>query len=268
MKQKRVSVIMACYNCEKTLNKAINSILAQTYSDWVMICCDDGSTDGTPQILNNFKSKYPDKFIIIRNERNMKLAYSLNQCLKYVNTDYVARMDADDESFPERFDKQVLFLDTHPEFIVCGTEILIYNEMSGKQYVKKVDCCPDKLTLFRHTPFNHATIMCRREMYSVLEGYRDDKTTVRCEDKDLWYRFFCHNLSGSNLKEPLYKLSEDIAHIKRNTARSRWNGFVTDIHGYKMLKYPWYWYYKPFFSLLKILIPKCIVVLYFKWFRN
>ena len=63
----KISVIMACYNCEKTLNKAIDSILSQTYTNWIMICCDDGSTDGTLKVLNNYKERYPDKFVIIKN---------------------------------------------------------------------------------------------------------------------------------------------------------------------------------------------------------
>ena len=77
----RVSVIMATYNCADTVGKAIDSILAQTYENWVMIICDDGSADNTLEILNRYKALYPDKFVIIRNETNRKLPYSLNHCL-------------------------------------------------------------------------------------------------------------------------------------------------------------------------------------------
>ena len=74
----KISVIMAAYNCEKTVGKAIDSILAQTYDNWVMIICDDGSTDGTMSVLNRYAQEHPGKFVIIRNEQNSKLPYSLN----------------------------------------------------------------------------------------------------------------------------------------------------------------------------------------------
>ena len=198
----------------------------------------------------------------------MKLAYSLNRCLEYVKTDLVARMDADDESLPERFEKQVEFLSDHPQYMVCGTRILLLNNLSGKQHLSDIDEYPDKNTLHKKTPFNHATIMCRKEMYDILGGYTDTKTTVRCEDRDLWYRFFAKGLVGANIKEALYSLVEDKALIYRSTPRSRWNCFVTDIKGYKLLSYPWYKYYKPFIGLIKILVPKRFVLFYYKQIRG
>ena len=92
----QISVIMAAYNCEKTVGKAIDSILAQTYENWVMIICDDGSTDGTMAVLNRYAEQYPDKFVIIRNEKNSYLPFSLNHCLQYVQTDLVALMETVD----------------------------------------------------------------------------------------------------------------------------------------------------------------------------
>lgn len=267
MKEK-ISVIMACYNCEATLPKAVDSILAQTYTNWVMICCDDGSTDGTYEILSDYKDRYPDRFVLIQNEENRKLAYSLNRCLERVETEYVARQDADDESFPERFEKQIAFLRQHPDRILCGTKILFINDFSGKTHVSKVEEEPNAYTLHHHTPFNHATILCRKEMYELLGGYTDRASTVRCEDKDLWYRFFLQGLRGSNLKEPLYQLHENEELISRNTASSRWNDFVTDLHGYRLLRYPWYWYGKPFLNLIKTLVPKKAVIWYYKKFRQ
>ena len=118
---------MACYNSGKTIRKAIDSILAQTYDNWVMICCDDGSTDDTFDILKAYKEQYPDKFVIIRNEKNMMLPFSLNKCLENVTTDLVARMDADDWSLPDRLEKQVGFLKEHPEYDLVGTGVTLNN---------------------------------------------------------------------------------------------------------------------------------------------
>ena len=257
-----ISVIMACYNCEKTIDKAIDSILAQTYSNWIMICCDDGSTDDTFHILNEYKKEYPDRFVVLRNDNNMKLSYSLNHCLEYVNTDLVARMDADDVSMPERFERQVAFLDTHPDHILCGTQILIHSELSRQDYISSIEEHPDKYTLYRRTPFNHATIMCRQEMYSILNGYSEANTAVRCEDQELWYRFFAKGLKGANILEPLYTVVENKELIYRITPKNRWNSFITALKGYRLLRYPWYWYYKPFLNIAKVFVPKRLIIKY------
>ena len=104
-----VSVIMGIYNCEKTLSDAIDSIINQTYSDWELIMCDDGSTDNTYQIATKYSEK-DNRITVIKNDTNSGLAFSLNHCLKYAKGEYVARMDADDISLPNRFEKQVAFL--------------------------------------------------------------------------------------------------------------------------------------------------------------
>lgn len=80
----------------------MDSILAQTYTNWVMICCDDGSTDGTLGVLRRYDEQYPGKFIVLENGENRKLPYSLNHCHEHVETELVARMNADDWSLPER----------------------------------------------------------------------------------------------------------------------------------------------------------------------
>ena len=123
----KISVIMATYNCEKTVEKAIDSILAQTYENWVTIICDDGSADGTLEILRRYEREHPGKFVIIQNEENKKLPYSLNHCLQYVQTDLVARMDGDDWSAPDRFEKQVAFLKEHPEYDLVGTGVTVFD---------------------------------------------------------------------------------------------------------------------------------------------
>ena len=82
----KISVIMAVYNCENTVGKAIDSILAQTYTDWVMVICDDGSTDGTWNVLERYQAEYPDRFVLIKNDGNRQLPYSLNHFLHYVKT--------------------------------------------------------------------------------------------------------------------------------------------------------------------------------------
>ena len=111
----KVSIIMGAYNCEETLEDSINSILNQTFTDWEFVICDDASTDNTLQVLEEYKRKYPDKFVILHNEKNLMLAGSLNRCLEYAEGEYIARMDADDIAVNTRLEKQVRFLDDNPK---------------------------------------------------------------------------------------------------------------------------------------------------------
>lgn len=264
----KVSVIMGFYNNESTLARAINSILNQTYDKWELIMCDDGSTDHSYSIAEEYLKQYPDRIKLLQNTKNRHLANALNRCLKVASGEYIARMDADDESLPQRFELQAEFLDSHSEYILCGTGCLMFDEITQSERI--INCVekPNKYTMYNHTPFNHATIMCRRQMYKELGGYSESACNVRCEDKDLWYRFFTKNYKGYNIHIPLYKVYEDEASIFRRTPRSRWNIFITNLKGYKLLRYPWYWYYKPFISFMKLFIPRKLQIMYKKMKRK
>ena len=110
-----VSVIMGIYNTESKLADSIESILQQTYSDWELIMCDDGSTDRTYEIAKKYSDKY-ENIYLLKNNKNMGLAYSLNKCLKYASGKYIARSDADDINLPNRFKVQVEFLEKNPQY--------------------------------------------------------------------------------------------------------------------------------------------------------
>ena len=99
----KISVIMGIYNCAETLDEAVNSILGQTETNWELIMCDDGSTDNTYVIAEKYVQQYPNKIVLIRNDKNRGLNYTLNRCLKKAKGKYIARMDGDDLSLSERF---------------------------------------------------------------------------------------------------------------------------------------------------------------------
>lgn len=251
----KISVIMACYNCEKTMRKSIDSILAQTYTNWVMICCDDGSTDNTFAILNEYKEKYPDKFVVIQNDGNKQLPYSLNHCLEYVETDLVARMDADDVSVPERFEIQVKFLVEHPEYDLVSTGVTVENE-NGKKIASIIKFPePNRETILKQNAFSHATIMTYKRVYDELGGYSLDPTVIRVEDLDLWFRFMVAGFKGYNLSDELYVILEDENAAKRRTLNSRINGAKTACRGRKILGYKGLICYKPYLGVLKAFVP-------------
>ena len=128
MNNSKISIIMSVYNSADTLSEAIDSIIEQTYGDWEFIICDDCSTDSTPDILEKYRLQNPDKFILLHNDKNMRLSYSLNRCLEKATGTYIARMDADDRSDPARFERQLSFLKEHPDIDLVGTAMRRFNE--------------------------------------------------------------------------------------------------------------------------------------------
>lgn len=253
----KISVIMAVFNCEKTICKAIDSILAQTYTNWVFVICNDGSTDGTWAIVQDYAARYPEKFILLENDRNRKLPYSLNHCLQHVETDLVARMDGDDWSTPDRFEKQVTFLKNHPEYDLVSTGVTVFDgEKSIASIIKIPE--PNRETIVHQNAFSHATIMTYKRVYDALEGYSLDPTVERVEDVDLWYRFMAAGFRGYNLPDELYVILEDMGAAKRRTIRARFNGAKTASRGRRKLGYRGWICWKPYIGVLKALVPNAV----------
>ncbi len=252
---KKVSVIMGIYNCANTLPEAIDSILAQTYTNWELIMCDDASTDSTYEVAKSYSEKYPDKIILLKNEKNSKLAFTLNQCLEYATGFYVARMDADDQSIPERFEKQVKFLAEHSEFDLVATGIKLFDgrEFYGERMSKKE--IPQKEDLARGPCFAHATIMTYKRVYDELGGYYVSKRTERGQDYDLWFRFFQKGFKGYNLQECLYIGREGKDFFSRKKRKYRIHAFLTMRNGFKIVGMNKKYYIFMLSPLIKCLIP-------------
>lgn len=228
---------MAAYNCEDTVVASIESILNQTYKNIEFIICDDCSCDNTYKILEDYQKKYPEIIVLLKNEKNMKLPATLNKCLEYVTGDYVARMDADDLSKLNRFEKQIEFLQSHPEYDLVSTGVEISN---GKEIVGEIirDEYPNKMTVTKNGVFSHATIMTYPYVYKELNGYSLDKYAVRVEDLDLWCRFFAKGFKGYGIQDVLYTVLEVEDTFQRRAYKYRINSAVTRIRGYKLLGIP------------------------------
>lgn len=260
----KVSVIMGIYNCENTLRESVDSILNQTYIDWELIMCDDGSSDRTNEIARNYAYKYPGKIKLIRNKKNLQLSATLNHCLQFATGEYIARMDADDIALPERLEKQVTFLDANPRYQLVGTMVIPFDEI-GDKGVRTCAESPDKICLrYTGSPFIHATIMMRKSAYDTLGGYRVDNEVIRCEDIDLWFRFFDKGFSGYNLQIPLYKVREGINDFKRRKLLHTINNVKVCYKGYKLLDFP----RKYYIFLLKPIISGLIPPKLMKYYHN
>ncbi len=232
----RISVIMGIYNCAPTLAEALDSLLAQTYQDFKVIMCDDGSKDNTLGVAQSYVDRYPGKFILIKNDRNIKLAATLNHCLEYVDTEYVARMDGDDISLPTRFEKQVAFLDNYPQYGLVSSPMIYFDE-TGDFRIGKAKEKPEPEDFRYGTPFCHAPVMVRTDVYRAVNGYTTGPYTERMEDYYLWYKIYKAGYKGYNLNEPLYKMRDDRnARGRRMSFSGRYNGLKTDIEILKGLK--------------------------------
>lgn len=260
MENDLVSIIMGAYNCEREVEKCIESVLKQTYTNWEFIICDDDSTDKTLDVLKEYAKK-DARIKVIRNKKNSKLAYSLNHCLKYCKGNYIARMDADDECAPERLEIQINFLNSHRNIDVVGTAAKIYDgkKVTGIRYTKEI---PTKEDVLKGPVFMHPTIMMRKSVYDDLKGYTVAKRTVRGQDWDLWFRFFAKGYSGYNLQEPLLMYHESKGDYKKRTLKTAFMYTQTAIYGYKILKIPFYKYVYALKPVIAAILPQKILAKY------
>lgn len=235
----RISVLMGIYNCAPYLQVALDSLYAQTYHDFNIILCDDGSTDDTYAIAKRNAEKH-DNIVLVRNEKNMGLNYTLNHCLEYADTEYCARMDGDDISLPTRFEKEVSFLDEHPEFAIVTTPMKYFDE-KGIFREGKGGREP-KLTDFpKYSPFCHAPCMVRTEAYRAVGGYTVTEKLLREEDYHLWIKMYQKGFRGYTLEEPLYMMRDDRNAAKRRNFKTRKNEAYVKHLAVKMLELPFYY---------------------------
>jgi len=216
----KVSVIMGIYNCAETLPQALDSLLQQTYQDFQLILCDDGSSDDTFSVARAYQDRYPQQIQLFRNEENCGLNITLNRCLEKAQGEYIARMDGDDISLPTRFEKEVAFLDAHPEYAFVGCSVIYFDE-KGDFRIGAHEGDPGKKSLSKSSPFCHAACIVRKEAYDAVNGYSLKKSRFRVEDWDLWVRMYAHGYRGYNLPEPLYKVRDDRQAYRRRKFKYR-----------------------------------------------
>jgi glycosyltransferase involved in cell wall biosynthesis len=176
---------MAVRNAEKFLGHAIDSVLAQSFTDFEFIIVDDDSYDRSAEIVQSYSDR---RIKYVRNREHLGLTSSLNLGLEQAQGKYIARMDADDISLPDRFAEQVQFLDRHPEVCVLGTGIrLIDAEGNSIRDVKfPSDADLIKWSLCFYNPIVHSTALMRRQLVQEIGGY--NPAYKRSQDYDLWWR--------------------------------------------------------------------------------
>ena len=253
----QISVLMGIYNCAPTLSEALDSLLTQTCQDFKVIMCDDGSKDNTIEVAQSYVNKYPEKFLLIKNERNMGLNFTLNHCLDYADTEFCARMDGDDISLPHRFDLELEFLKNHPEYAIVSGPMIYFDETGefrrgrGRGEVKPID--------FIHgSPFCHAPCMIRTEAYKAVGGYTVDKKLLRVEDYHLWFKMYAKGYRGFMLPDPIYAMRDDRNATARRTFSKRLNVSRVMRWGFRQLNLPFWTQIYSLRPILVGLLPKGI----------
>lgn len=178
----KVTVLMPVYNAAKFLREAMDSILSQTFTDYEFLILDDGSTDESAAIIGSYTDP---RIRLVRNDRNLRLAATLNRGLELVRGEYIARMDADDISLPERLAKQVAFLDAHPDIGLCGTWAQAFGDAQF-QLLHPADPEHIRAKLLFDSAFVHPAVVLRRETFARHHlVYRE---FYPMDDYDLWLR--------------------------------------------------------------------------------
>lgn len=203
MESIKVSVLLPVYNGSPTLPKAIASILSQDMSEFELIVIDDCSNDHSASIIRQYAEK-DSRIIPIFHEVNIGLAKTLNEGLDLAKSDFVARMDQDDESLPHRLRIQLDYMIKNPTFAVVGSYVY---HMGAKQEFDRLVELPSnseqiKQTLLQYNCMYHPSVMMRRNKILGLGGYKAEFKNA--EDYDLWLRV-SKLYPLSNISEPLLR---------------------------------------------------------------
>ena len=218
MTEPRLSVVMPVFNGAVWLQKAINSVLQQSFSDFEFIIVDDASTDASKQIA--MEAARNDSRIRRIDQRHMGVAAALNRGVALARSPWIARMDADDIANPARFQQQITFLSKHPDMAALGSWASVIDEEGYQIGVLKPACEPDRLraVLVKQNPFIHASMMMSVKLVRQLGAYRT--VLEGAEDYDLWLRISeCAPLA--NLPECLISYRRHFSSVSATAAHKQ-----------------------------------------------
>lgn len=187
----RVTVLMPVHNGGAYLDAAVRSILGQTFPDFELLAIDDGSTDGSGEVLRGYRDP---RLRLVENGRNVGIVETLNRGLTLSRGEYVARMDCDDVSLPERFARQLRFFDAHPDIGVLGTcgERIDEGGKTVAPFCQPLRHEAIRFCLHFFCPLTHPSVMMRKEVVLGAGGYMPGGPLpageLVPEDYDLWWR--------------------------------------------------------------------------------
>ncbi|QPJ64093.1 MAG: glycosyltransferase [Candidatus Nitrohelix vancouverensis] len=193
-----VSVVTSVYNGERYLQECVDSILNQTHQNFEFIILDNGSTDGSRTILDRIS----DPRVVVVHQENLGIAGSLNKGVRMAKGELIFRLDADDCAAPDRLEKQILFMEANPDYVLCGGAYEEWRE--GHLTAQREEFLETDATIRRNfsrlNPFAHSSVVFRRQAFVKVGGYNPSYQT--CQDYDLWIRLMQEG-KACNLKDNL-----------------------------------------------------------------
>ncbi len=240
-----ISVIMGVHNPKdrNVLYSAVQSVLDQSYDNFEFIIWNDGSDADTVCFLNDLP-KMDDRIFLAGLNVNRGLAFSLNECIRLAKGKYIARMDADDFSLPDRLAEQVAFLEEHPEYSWCGCAAELFDE-EGIWGFRRMPLEPKPTDYYRYSPYIHPSVMFRAEVFDETKGYLETEETLRCEDYEIFMRLTQRGLKGYNLQDALFCYRENRESYAKRKMCYRINEMKMRFYGYKQMGiiFPFGWIY-------------------------
>lgn len=235
-KSPAISVIMGVlYKREKTdlLERSIKSVLNQTYPEFELLVCDDGSIEEAKRLLDAI-SMEDDRVRLVRPGNKIDLASKLNACLKEAKGEYIARMDDDDYSAPNRFQRQKETLDNRLDMAFVGSNVVLArNRVEFGE--RKLPEYPMVKDFYMTQPYVHPALMFRKTVIDAVGGYSEDKMQVLCEDYDLLLRIYAKGYQGMNIQENLLEYTVPATAKGNRKMKHRWNEAVTRFSRFKEL---------------------------------
>ena len=228
--RKKVTVLMSEYNTKKEqLKQAIESILNQTYNNFELIIIDDCSDEENIKIIENYND---DRIRLIRNEKNLGLAASLNKGIELATTDYIIRMDTDDIAKVDRIEKQVRFAENNPQYSIISGRANFFDE-NGIYYTTPKSGEIYKNDLIKGTPFIHPTMLINKKHIQKIGGY---PLYRRCQDYAMAMNMYANGYKGYIMEDILIDYRMDTDGYKKKKFKYRLLEAKIRFHYYRKLK--------------------------------
>ncbi|GHU68288.1 putative glycosyltransferase EpsE [Clostridia bacterium] len=264
-----ISVLLPVHNAEKTIERAVDSIINQTFSDWELIICDDGSVDSTYNILCKKYINSDDRIHIIRNVSNKGIVYTLNKCIQASHGRYIARMDADDISKPVRLEIEITFLRSNLEFSIvssraeCFDELGAYRILGKEGEIRSIDMITGRNT------YIHPATMLYADALRFVNGYDMQYNRTRNEDSDLFFRLAHNGFRGYVLDDVLLSYYDSRITPKQQNLQNRFSSSKIIMRWIYEFKFPlWYVIFSFKFLILGILPKRIYYYLHFRDFHR
>ena len=182
-----ISAILSVFNGKKHLDRCLNSIMSQSLQQWELIVVDDGSNDGSRDIIERYAFR-DERLIILNNDQNVGLARSLNKAIKFAKTEFILRVDVDDINHPTRFETLYKYIIKKPEIDVLGSNANLIDDNGVIIGKSSVDTCSESLkkNIFLRNPFIHSSVIMRKKFLEKNYFYNDK--LIKAQDYDLWIR--------------------------------------------------------------------------------